>query len=95
MFVILIIITARPMGSSVVSSMLIVILVARFQTSVSAQSRELVACAGAIGKVSCPTCGGDGQIERSGPCTAHTVSSGHYYCTSSSHHGNNVAQYHK
>ncbi|MCI8548931.1 MAG: hypothetical protein HFJ38_08670, partial [Bacilli bacterium] len=49
---------------------------------------------GKLGKVNCTTCGGDGQIERSGPCTAHTVSGGHYYCTSSSNHGNNVGQYH-
>ena len=50
---------------------------------------------GKLGKVNCTTCGGDGQIETSGPCTAHTVSGGHYYCTSSSHHGNNIVQYHK
>ena len=49
---------------------------------------------GKLGEVNCTTCGGDGQIERSGPCTAHTVSGGHYYCTSSSNHGNNVGQYH-
>lgn len=47
------------------------------------------------GKVSCWSCGGDGQIETNGPCTAHTVTGRHYYCTSSSHHGNNVTQYHK
>ncbi|MCI8393769.1 MAG: hypothetical protein HFJ23_08610 [Clostridia bacterium] len=47
------------------------------------------------GRRNCTTCGGDGQIETSGPCTAHTIRGGHYYCTSSSHHGDNVSQYHK
>ena len=61
----------------------------------NAKSLRLVMYVMVHGKRTCPTCGGDGQIESSGPCTAHTVSGGHYYCTSSSHHGNNVAQYHK
>lgn len=46
------------------------------------------------GRMVCTICGGEGQIETTGPCTAHTITSSHYYCTSSSHHGNNVSEYH-
>jgi len=60
-------------------------------------TRFLASCSecNSSGHVTCPTCDGDGQIETRGPCTTHTVTGGHYYCTSSSHHGNNVGQYHK
>ena len=47
------------------------------------------------GKINCTLCDGDEQIKTSGPCIAHTITGSHYYCTSSSHHGNNVSQYHK
>ncbi|MCI8291779.1 MAG: hypothetical protein HFJ25_06020 [Clostridia bacterium] len=38
---------------------------------------------------------GTGARMISGPCTVHSISGKHYYCTSSSEHGNNVSQYHK
>ena len=47
------------------------------------------------GSIICPKCGGTGQMPITMSCSAHSVSGGHYYCTSSSHHGNSVVQYHK
>ena len=47
------------------------------------------------GTITCPNCKGEGQIQVTGSCTAHTITGRHYYCTSSSHHGDNVGQYHK
>ena len=49
---------------------------------------------GGNGNVNCLICNGDGIVEKEGPCSAHSVTWQHYYCTSSSQHGNNVNEYH-
>ena len=43
----------------------------------------------------CNSCNGNGIVPITSPCLSHLISGNHYYCTSSSHHGNNVLQYHK
>ena len=47
------------------------------------------------GIVTCPSCEGSKVTIDVGPCIAHSMSNGHYYCTSLSHHGDNITQYHK
>ena len=42
----------------------------------------------------CRTCNGSGQVERQVPCQSHQLNKKHYYCVSSSKHGNDVSQYH-
>ncbi len=46
-------------------------------------------------KISCANCEGHGHLSEWHDCQLHNLRDEHYYCTSSSHHGNNVAQYHK
>ncbi len=47
------------------------------------------------GGTMCSSCSGEGQIPKANACTQHSISGEHFYCTSSSHHGNNIGQYHK
>ncbi len=48
------------------------------------------------GLSTCLVCDGKGNIKEEYNC-AHSLGpdQSHYYCASTSHHGNNVAQYHK
>jgi len=47
------------------------------------------------GKIKHSTCSGNGYRTVPYYCSNHRQIYGHYYCTSSSYHGNNVNQYHK
>lgn len=47
------------------------------------------------GSKTCSDCNGTGKETVTNPCPSHQISGEHFYCTSNSHHGNIVGQYHK
>ena len=47
------------------------------------------------GRIACGDCNGTGICTLIDPCTAHSISRSHYYCTlSTGNHGSNINEYH-